>query len=126
MPAYFKIDKERRLVMSVAAGVLTMDETLAHQEKLLKDPDFDPSFSQLWDLTQITKWEITAADMRRLAQRTIFSCHSRRACVATSDVAFGYARMFELLRENHGETGIEIFRNLDDALDWVLAKNIAT
>lgn len=126
MPAYFKIDKERRLVMSVAAGVLTTAETLAHQEKLLKDPDFDPSFSQLWDLTQITKWEINAADMRSLAQRTLFSTHSRRACVASSDVAFGYARMFEMLRENAGETGIHIFRNLDDALDWVLAKNIAT
>jgi hypothetical protein len=62
MPAYFKIDKERRLVMSVAADVFTIDDALAHQEKLLKDPDFDPSFSQLWDLTQITKWEITSAD----------------------------------------------------------------
>ncbi len=126
MPAYFKIDKERRLVMSVGAGVLTMDETWSHQEKLLKDPDFDPSFSQLWDLTQITEWQISAADMRRLAQRTVFSSHSRRSCVAVSDVAFGSARMFEMLRENAGETGIRIFRNLDDALDWVLAKDIAT
>jgi|SRR5271169_6305144 len=126
MPAYFKIDKERRLVMSTAAGVFTIDEALAHQEKLLKDPDFDPSFSQLWDLTQVTKWEITSADMRRLAQRTLFSSDSRRACVAISDVAFGYARMFEMLRENAGETGIEIFRDLDGALDWVLAKNIAS
>jgi hypothetical protein len=113
-------------VMSVAADVFTIDDALAHQEKLLKDPDFDPSFSQLWDLTQITKWEITAADTRRLAQRTIFSSDSRRACVAISDVAFGYARMFEMLRENAGETGIEIFRDLDGALDWVLAKNIAS
>ncbi len=126
MPAYFKIDKERRLVMSSAAGVFTGDEALAHQEKLLKDPDFDPSFSQFWDLTHITKWEITTADMRRLAQRNLFSSNSRRACVAISDVAFGYARMFEMLRENAGETGIEIFRDLDGALDWVLAKNTAT
>jgi hypothetical protein len=72
MPAYFKIDKERRLVMSAAAGVFTIDEALAHQEKLLKDLDFDPDFSQLWDLTQVTKWEITAADVRRLAQRNLF------------------------------------------------------
>jgi hypothetical protein len=34
--------------------------------------------------------------------------------------------MFEMLRENAGETGIQIFRDLDGALDWVLAKNTAT
>jgi hypothetical protein len=44
MPAYFKIDKERRLVMSTAAGVLTLADALTHQESLLKDPDFDASF----------------------------------------------------------------------------------
>jgi hypothetical protein len=125
MPAYFKIDKERRLVMSTAEGVLTMAEALAHQEKLLKDPDFDPSFSQLWDLSQVTNWELDAADMRRLAQRTLFSSHSRRACLTTRDLVFGHARMFEMLRESAGETGIRIFRNLDDALDWVLAKDSA-
>jgi hypothetical protein len=34
-------------------------------------------------------------------------------------------RMFEILRENFGERGIRVFRNLDDALEWVLAKNTA-
>ncbi len=45
MPAYYKIDKERRVVMSTVAGVFTLADGLAHQEKLLKDPHFDPSFS---------------------------------------------------------------------------------
>jgi hypothetical protein len=33
--------------------------------------------------------------------------------------------MFETLREGMGEKGIRVFRNLDDALEWVLDKNIA-
>jgi len=122
MPAHYKIDKERRLVMSTIFGVATMADGLAHQEKLRKDPDFDPSFSQLMDYTHVVRFEITAEDVRTLAQQSIFSPHSRRAMLVSGDLAFGLARMFEALRESFGEQGIRVFRNLDEALDWVLAR----
>jgi hypothetical protein len=51
MPAYFRIDKERRLVMSTISGIFTLADGLAHQENLLKDVDFDSSFCQLLDCT---------------------------------------------------------------------------
>ena len=54
MPAYFRIDKERKLVMSTISGVFTLADGLAHQDILLKDLDFDPSFSQLLICTQVT------------------------------------------------------------------------
>jgi hypothetical protein len=123
VPAHYKIDKERRLVMSTGSGVLTMADLLAHQEKLRKDPDFDPSFSQLSDFTHITTVDLDGADVQRLAQTTIFSPDSRRAFLVKSDLAFGLARMFELLRDAEGEKGIHVFRNLNDALEWVLVKD---
>lgn len=126
MPAHYKIDKERRLVMSTMFGVATLADGLAHQEKLRKDPDFDPSFSQLMDFTHVVKIEITAEDVRTLAQQSIFSPDSRRAMLVSSDLAFGLSRIFEVLRESFGEQGIRVFRNLDDALDWVLARNAST
>ena len=123
MPAYFKIDKEHRLVMSTISGVLTMADALAHQENLRKHPDFDPSFSQLMDGTQLTRVELKREEVQRLARDSIFSPDSRRAFVTNSDAAFGMARMFETLRDAMGERGIRVFRNLDDGLDWVLGKN---
>ena len=125
MPAYFKIDKERRLVMTTVSGVFTMADALGHQEKLLKDSDFDPTFSQLMDLTHVTTVELGTDDVRTVASRSVFSPHSRRAILAKTDLVFGLARMFEMLREGFGEQGIRVFRNLDDALEWVLAKNTA-
>ena len=125
MPAYFKIDKERRLVMSTGAGVFTMTDALAHQENLLKDSDFEPTFSQFWDLTYVTKVDLTSEDLQRLSQRSIFSRDSRRAILVNADLVFGLARMFEIYRDSLGETGIRVFRNLEDALEWVLAKNTA-
>jgi len=34
--------------------------------------------------------------------------------------------MFEILRETMGERGIRVFRDLNEALDWVLAKSAST
>ena len=91
-------------------------------DKLSKDPDFDPSFSQIVDFTQVRRIELSADEIRSLAQRTIFSATSRRAFIAPDEVAFGIGRMFQILRGLEGEKGIRIFRSLEEALDWVFPR----
>jgi hypothetical protein len=120
LPAYFKINKERQLVISTFSGVFTLEDGFAHQEKLLKDPNFVPAFSQLIDCTQITQIGMGIDDIRRLAQRSIFSNDSRRSILVHGDVAFGFARTFIAIRESLGETGIRVFHELDEALFWLL------
>jgi len=123
MPAFYKIDKERRLVLSTASGVFSLGDALSHMEKLSKDPDFDPRFSQISDFTHVTRIELSGDEIRRLAQRTIFSAHSRRAFIAPNETIFGIGRMFEILRGLEGEKGIRVFRTLEQALDWVFPKS---
>jgi hypothetical protein len=55
MPAFYKIAKDRRLVLSTASGVLTLEDVLAHQDQILADPDFNPQYSQLLDLTHAAR-----------------------------------------------------------------------
>ena len=123
MPIFYKIDKERRFVMSSVSGVMGIAEGLAHQQKIRNDPDFDPSYSQLMDFTHATRVDLTGEDVRRLAETTIFSPDSRRAILVRGYAEYGLARMFEILRETMGERGIRVFRDLDEALEWVLAKS---
>lgn len=125
MPAFYKIDKDRRLVMSSAMGPFSKEDALGHQNRLRDDPDFDPAYSQLMDFTHVTQILLTAADIQQLALSNIFSKESRRAFLVANDLAFGLARMFEILRESGGERGIRVFRNLEEALDWVLSKHEA-
>jgi hypothetical protein len=125
MPSFHKIDKERRLVLSTATGILNKGEALAYQQRLLDDPDFDPSYSQLSDFTHITAYDLSAEDVRQLAQRNIFSPASRRSFLVGNDLAFGLARVYEIHRETAGERGIRICRSLEEALDWVLSKQEA-
>jgi hypothetical protein len=119
MPAFYNIDKDRKLVMSSGAGKLTADDLMGHQDRLLKDPDFDPTYSQVIDLTHITEHHIEPEDVRDLAKRNVFSSTSRRAIVVQDDLQYGLARMFEIHRDIAGETGIRVFRDLDEALNWI-------
>ena len=122
MPIFYKIDKERRVVMTTGSGDFSIAEALRHQDQLLHDPDFDRSFSQIIDLRHVTQFDLEPGDVRKLAQRNIFSPESRRAIIVNTDLGYGYGRMFELHRENAGELGIRVFRTLEEALDWVLSK----
>jgi hypothetical protein len=120
MPAVYKIDKERKLVLSTGSGFVTKEEVFSHQDQILKDPDFDPSFSELADFAQLTDTDIGIGDLRTIAQRDVFSIHSRRAFIVNGDVAFGFAKIFEVYRQLAGAGGIRVFRTLDEAWDWIL------
>jgi hypothetical protein len=123
MPFFHKIDKERRLVMGTAAGEFTKADVLLLQDQLRKDPDFDPNFSLLSDLSHVTSMDITEADMKDLAERTPFSPSARRAVLASNDLSFKLAQVFEQVLEKKGDQGIRVFRKLEDALDWIVVKD---
>jgi hypothetical protein len=50
MPAEYKVDKALGVVFSLAHGILTDHDAYSHQDKLRNDLEFEPSFSQLFDL----------------------------------------------------------------------------
>jgi hypothetical protein len=124
MPAFYKIDKEHRVVLSTASGVLALADALAHQDQILADPDFDPRYSQLLDFTHVAKIELSTEDVRKLAERFVFWPTSSRAILVNDDLGQGLARLFKMLREDAGENGIRVFRDLDDALEWIFVANI--
>jgi hypothetical protein len=119
MPVTYKIDKERRLVSSSAFGVVTREEILDHQRRLVVDPDFSPTFSHIADFTRTTKLEIKAADVQVFAANNVFAPTVRRAIVVADSATFGLARMFEILRDSKGEEGNRVFLKMEDAEKWV-------
>lgn len=119
MPVGYKIDKEHKLVMSTAYGAVTREDIFFHQQRLAADPDFSPNFSQLADFTRMAKLEFNAADIVSFATKTIFAPEARRAIIAPDDEAFGLARMFEILRDTRGESGVRVFRTMEEGFDWI-------
>jgi len=126
MPAFYKIDKERNLVLTTGYGFITKEEIITLQDEMSNDPEFDSNFSQVADFSQLTNTDITIADVHTFAQRDVFSIHSRRAIIVKGELAFGFAKIFEVCRQLIGATGIRVFRNLDEAFEWILEQDAAS
>jgi hypothetical protein len=126
MPTFYKIDKERKLVVTTGTGFVRREDVLTLQDQMSNDPEFDPSFSQVADFALLANTDVGLADIQTFAQRDVFSVHSRRAIIVKGDVAFGFAKIFELSRQLAGANGIRVFRDPDEAFDWVLTPDSAS
>jgi len=117
MPVRYVIHKELRLVVSVGEGTLTIDELKAQQNRLLNDPDFDPTFDHFNDYTAVTGADMSVDELRAYASRQVFSPTSRRAVVARQPAVFGLSRVFEVWHEERSQVGVFYDRN--EALKWL-------
>jgi hypothetical protein len=126
MPTFYKIDTERKFVLTTGSGFVTKQEVFTLQDQMSSDPEFDASFSQVVDFAQLTNTDIGMADVQTFAQRDAFSIHSRRAIIVKGEIAFGFAKIFELCRQLTGANGIRVFRNLDEVFDWILPPDAAS
>ena len=87
MPASYRIDIARRPIFSTGSGVLRDDNLLGHQKQLLRDPEFDPSFSQLWDFQEVTKAAVTTDLVKELAGSRSYAPGTKRAARSSSRMA---------------------------------------
>ena len=112
------IDSAARVVTLTVSGNLDDAELLGLADKLAETPGLEPDFSLLIDLRQAQGQDVTSAGVYRLVERSlVLSPASRRAVVVPSNLGFGMARMYELLRTNRGAP--RVFRDYDQALRWV-------
>jgi hypothetical protein len=119
MPAEYKIDTSRRMVFSKAYGILTDQDVNSHQEKLRDDPDFDSSFSQLVDCTNVTKADDISTDaIYELARRHLFGAESKRAFVAPKKLLYGLLRMFQILTNDYPDE-LVVFKDMTEARKYL-------
>jgi hypothetical protein len=118
LPISYDIDKKRRLVTSRLWEVVTNEEVDDHNRRLRTDPEFDPDYRQLIDLSGITEIRITTPKVTAAAHDQYFTPGTRRAFFARTDATFGMARMFATHAESSGQT-IEVFRDRRKAEEWL-------
>jgi hypothetical protein len=122
MPVSYEIDKQNGVVLSTGEGVVTLDDVLRFRREVARDPDFDPSFSQLGDLSTAISIDLTTDEIRMLAETSPFSLTARRAFVGDRQEVFELARMFSIFGGLRGDRAFRVFRRRHDALAWLLEK----
>lgn len=121
MPLTFEIDRARRIVRTVASGLVTYDDLARH----LADEERDDAvgLAELIDGRGATT-DITSDQVRALVAWTDALVRKGRfgalALVTDSDLAFGMARMYQILAEPL-PAQIGVFRTLGAAEAWLSA-----
>jgi hypothetical protein len=119
MPASYRIDTQERRVFTTMEGVLTNAEATSVIARMGADPLFDPNYTELADLRQITAVEMTMDEIVELAVLRVFARASRRAIVASIPLYFGMARMYESHHEASSGGNVRVFSDIAEALQWI-------
>jgi len=117
MPASYRLDPARRLVLTHSSGVLTDREVREVYEAIRKDPAFESTFQQLCDLRDVTEITATVETLRDLARSHIFAAGTRRAFVVARDVDYGMSRLFQAYALEGAV--LEVFRDIEKAEMWL-------
>ncbi|HKC47102.1 MAG TPA: hypothetical protein VKB63_05830 [Gemmatimonadales bacterium] len=125
MPIEFSIDHARRLVTAIARGTLTGQEVFGYQRDTWSRADVQ-GYNELLDMRAVEHIDLPSVDnMRALAELSATMdaprTSSKFAIVATSDEAFGLARMYETYRhlEDKSSKQVGVFRTLDEAYAYL-------
>jgi hypothetical protein len=118
MPATCEIDHAARIVRSRAWGTLVDSDLQATQRALREDPRFEPTYSQIYDFSEVEHVRITGKGLESLARSSPFARNARRAVIVGSDHGYGMARMFAMLSDRDPST-FRIFRDTASASAWI-------
>ena len=118
MPATYRFDLTNRLVYSYAWGVLTGEELVAHARHLPTDLRFDPGFRQLQELSEVTSFAVTTAQLRLTAGLNVWGAGARRAVVVSGRAPFDLARQYEMMRVNAADE-YRVFQDIAAAATWL-------
>jgi hypothetical protein len=123
MPISYQLDLTRNLILTAASGVLTDDDVLTLKRQLATDPAVRAGMSELSDVRGVTDLQVTTQGVRRMvwhdARLEPNAPAPRIAIVATQDVIFGMARMYQQLASD-ARPEVGIFRDYNEALQWLV------
>jgi hypothetical protein len=124
MPITIEVDHARRRVFTRARGNITYDEIRAHLSDQARLQGL--AYPELVDATGATT-DLTSKEVRELVTRTRDLLRhgplGPTAIVATHDVLYGMARMYEILAGDDG-VAVGVFRSVADAERWLSAEDL--
>lgn len=107
--------KETGVVWITASDVLTYEDF-----RTINWPGMSPGTLQVLDTRDVTSFELDSSEIRSIARNESEEDLpvSRMAIVTGAEVAYGLARMFQILAED-ASYEVTVFRDVDDALAWL-------
>ena len=126
MPITYKIDPDRRLIVTRCVGNTSLDEVLHHFGELIRDPECPPVLDVLLDLTEMTAVPDSGQLHAAAAAAGEASAHvqfSHCAIVASSEPTRGLAMVWQMFAQQSFRAA-ETFRTVKDAQIWLASARV--
>ena len=119
----FLFQKEFEIVEVRAFGRATLEGFIKLDTELVAHDLWTPGMGVLFDLRELDLRSLSVEDVRENAKavRSLSDNFGSAsfACVMTSEVDFGIARMFEMLTADGTQLKIKVFRCISEARSWL-------
>ena len=114
---------ELSLLHSRYTGVVTGADLRGNMKKIRQHPNFRPGLKRLVDLTAVSAFDYNVSEAVTLSeevgQHYSGDENIRCAYLAPTSLQFGMARMFESLLSEHATMDIGVFRNREQACQFL-------
>jgi len=101
MPIHYKIDKGQVLIHAEVIGELTINETIKYFNRIQQDENIPNDAIEVVDFDKVTDFKILFSDMKIITQSYQSAKLGKNIAatifVATTQVAYGIARMLQTL-----------------------------
>ncbi len=118
MPVTFVIHTAHKVLLCEASGTFTYDDVRSFRGDLVNDPGFAPDLSVLFDLRDVTDFEMSSAEIQELAIQSPMGSGAKRAFVTREGFDFGLMRIF-VGYSNADPDRLGVFHDLGEAREWL-------
>ncbi len=123
MSLKFDIDTARKLIVGKATGMISHEDLEEIVDQMVKHPEYDSSFNEIWDIREVDKVEtfFEQTDNRIDKEKEIRGIQkpNREAIVVSNVLQYGTARQYAILAEKI-PLFVEVFYDYEKALQWGL------
>jgi len=130
MPAKHRIDDNAKLIITTwedEAIDVDLIEAIKDYQKNIQSKDDYLFYNELVDFSSVTGLKLTVNGIKRLG--SIASCTDQKgfnkklALIVNSNVAYGFAKMYETYRgiQKNSNKEVRVFRTRADAFRWLQA-----
>lgn len=122
MAIEFKIDSKQKLIIGEASGQLNHKDLLDIIDTLVKHPDYEPNYNEIWDLRKVNDLKTFFGETRQRVENEKvlrkLKKPNRDALVVANQVHYGIARQYALLAQSI-PLDVGIFYDFKEAMKWV-------